>query len=467
MPNLPKIEDQGPFWRMTFIDSTPKEKKMTNQPTRSPVALPPVAQFTTPMLQALTNALGIRRDVLATDDQIESALQSLPKLLSAIPLKNRDEGIMRMCVAVASGLFDSAVNYAWNAAIVELRMKVRRFGISIIPQIIAKDFDEQALKDMQDSELLTLCLKLNLVSETGFFMLSQCRDIRNNFSAAHPAVGNLDEYEFIGFLNRCARHAFSDEQNLTAVDIKEFMQVIDAGSFTPEQHGIWCDRIAQTFDAQREAIIRMLHGIYCDPSKKQYVRVTAAAICQNFVKLFTPSIVSELINQHQKYLAAGDQERIAASQTFFTNLDQLQLLSESERHSMISLACQNLFNVHNAMDNFHNESPFAERLAKLSSGHKMPDTVRSEFVATVVTCSVGNGYGTSNSADGYYQSIIRGFSPRAIEIMLSLPNQDTLVGYRIKNFPRCKTKFMQIANLLNADSIPTKLKSSFGEWFQE
>ena len=444
-------------------NDSPEKMKLTT----TDVALPAVGRFTSPMLQALTDALGIDRGVLATDAQIQNAWQNLPQLLSSIPPEKRDEGIMRMCVAVASGLFDSAVNYAWNAAIIELREKVRQFGIHIIPQIIDKSFDEQKLMDMQDSDLLSLCLKLNLISETGFFMLDQCRDIRNNFSAAHPAVGTLDEYEFINFLNRCSRHALSEDQNTTAVDIKEFMNAINAESFTSEQLRIWCDRIAQTFDAQREAIIKMLHGIYCDPSKEEHARVTAITVCEEFVATFTPGIVSELINQHQRYQAKGEQERFKASQVFFENLGQLGLLSETERHAMISSACKNLMGVHNAMNNFYNERPFAERLANLSKGHQIPKTVRSEFVEAIVTCSVGNEYGTANAADLYYKGVIQGFSPKEIEIMLSLPDSKTVVDNRIRYAPRCKTKFKQIVGLLKAESIPTKVKSTYEKWLQQ
>lgn len=146
-----------------------------------PVQLPAISGFSGPMLDALTSALGVERDVLASDQQIANAWGNLPQLLGQVPPALRDEGLMRMCVAVASGLFDSALNYAWNAAVLQLRQKVRSFGISIVPQIIDKDFDEAKLLDLRDSELLDLCLKLNLITETGFFMLNQCRDVRNNF----------------------------------------------------------------------------------------------------------------------------------------------------------------------------------------------------------------------------------------------------------------------------------------------
>ena len=428
--------------------------------------LPAVDDLTSPMLQKLTEALGVDRKLLASDKQIQKAWNTLPDLLAEIPAEKRDEIIMRMCVAVASGLFDSAINYAWNAAVMELRDKVRQFGINIIPQIIDKEFDEAKLLNLQDSDLLSLCLKLNLISEGGYFMLDQCRDIRNNFSAAHPAVGSLDEYEFINFLNRCNRHALSLDQNTTAVDIKELIDSIHGSSFTKEQLSIWCNKIKDTFEAQREAIILMLHGIYCDPKKDEHIRINSIKICKDFAKEFTPTIFSELINQHQRYQSKGKQKRFKASRKFFEDLGIVAFLSTSERHAIISSACKNLMGVHNAMNNFYNEQPFAQRLEGLSSGQQMPETVRNEFVETIVTCSVGNVYGTAHSADPYYQRVIQGFSPREIEVMLSLPEQKSVVGNRINSSDRCKKKFKKLVELLQEESIPTKAKSNYSKWLK-
>lgn len=127
------------------------------------VSLPAIQNFSAPMLDALTKALGIDRSVLASDQQIANAWSNLPQLLAEVPPELRDEGLMRMCIAVATGLFDSALNYAWNAAVLQLRKKVRFFGINIVPQIIDKDFDDKKLLDLRDADLLELCLKLNLI----------------------------------------------------------------------------------------------------------------------------------------------------------------------------------------------------------------------------------------------------------------------------------------------------------------
>jgi hypothetical protein len=165
------------------------------------VDLPDVSPLASPLLKQLTAALGVPRDVVATDDQIDHAWSQLPRLIKRIPPGLRDQRIVKMCVAVASGLFDAAINYVWNAAVVELRQKVRRFGIAVVPQVLDdKSFDEDSLIDLKDAELLDLCLKLNLIDDDDFFFLDQCRATRNSFSAAHPAEGIVDEDEFLAFL---------------------------------------------------------------------------------------------------------------------------------------------------------------------------------------------------------------------------------------------------------------------------
>jgi hypothetical protein len=96
------------------------------------VTLPDVSPLSSGMLAEITKALGVSRDILANDDQIEHAWSQLPRLIKRIPSHLRDERIAKMCVAVATGLFDAAINYVWNAAVLELREKVRRFGLAVV-----------------------------------------------------------------------------------------------------------------------------------------------------------------------------------------------------------------------------------------------------------------------------------------------------------------------------------------------
>jgi GNAT superfamily N-acetyltransferase len=87
--------------------------------------LPALPVTVLPALAALTASLGIPRTVLASDEEIQYAWQDLPLKLREIPVSLRGEIIARMCVAVSTGLFDGAMNYIWNPAILQLRRMVR------------------------------------------------------------------------------------------------------------------------------------------------------------------------------------------------------------------------------------------------------------------------------------------------------------------------------------------------------
>jgi hypothetical protein len=389
----------------------------------------------------------------------------LPGILKKIPPALRTEGMARMCVAVASGLFDSAINYIWNCSIIELREKVKRFGLNVVEQITGKtSFDEQALLDLKDAELLSLCLKLNLITEDGYFFLDQCRDIRNNFSAAHPVVGKIDDHEFIGFTNRCAKYALGNEHNPIGVNLSAFMAAIKGGKFSPEQKDQWAHRIQKTHEAQQYLIFGSLHGIYSDPASNEEARVNALSVAADFAPHFTPKARSDLINRHHDYIAKGDEKRHKASQQFFEKLGMLALLGEHEVHSLLSNACKRLLAIHQSFDNFYNEPPFAERLLQLSGQVATPDTVKDELVETVVTCATGNPYGVSNAAVPHYHKMIKSFSPSEVEIMLSLPGKKGVLAERLKTHAICRTRFKALVQLIDASTVPAKAAAAYTHW---
>lgn len=429
------------------------------------VILPDVSPLAPPLLKQLTAALGVPRDVVASDEQIDHAWSQLPRIIKRIPPALRDERIVKMCIAVASGLFDAAINYVWNAAVVELRDKVRRFGIAVVPQVIDdKSFDEDTLLDLKDAELLDLCLKLNLIGDDDFFFLDQCRATRNSFSAAHPADGVVDEDEFLAFLSRCQKHALSSAHNPKGVDTKALLSALKASRFKNEQRREWERRIRDTYDVQRELIFVMLHGIYCDPSSSQEARLNALSISETFSEEFSPKTRSALVDRHQEYKAKGDDERQKASRQFFEELDQLSLLGDAEIHTIFTTASRKLLSVHNAWDNFHNEPPFAERLARLSRKNRVPETAQPAFVEAVVTAAMGNPYGISRAASPYYNEMVRSFSPKEIRLMLELTRGTSFVAGRIKTSKKCERHYRALVGLLDKKSIPLSATSLYNKW---
>ena len=313
----------------------------------------------------------------------------------------------------------------------------------------------------RDAELLQLCLSLNLISEDAYFFLDQCRDVRNNFSAAHPAMGVLDDAEFIVFLTRCTRYALSVTSNPRGVDASALIESVNGPKHTEEQTNEWVDRIDATHEAQQELIINMLHGIYCDPSSSQDTRSNVLAICQTFKPKLSPSTKSTLISRHSDYVADGKTDRRELSQNFFENMGLLLLLSDQERHVLVSKGCKRLLAVHQEWFNFYNEPPFAERLLEISNQAPIPGTAQAEFVTTIVTCAVGNRYGVSNMANVSYQKIIKNFSSREIMIMLDLPTSNTIVGDRFRSFAACQNRYKNLVKLLDPKQVPTSYASKY------
>ena len=114
--------------------------------------------------------------------------------------------------------------------------------------------------------------------------------------------------------------------------------------------------------------------------------------------------------------------------------------------------------MHNAWDNFHNEPPFAERLARLSRKNRVPDTAQPAFVEAVVTAATANHYGVSRAASPYYNEMVRSFSPNEIRLMLELTRGTSLVGSRIKATKNCEHHYRALVELLDPKTCPLRGK---------
>lgn len=155
-----------------------------------------------------------------------------------------------MYVTVSTSLFDEAMSYAWNAVILQLRTKMRDFGLPIVAQILQLGLEEKHPLELQDDRLLKLAFKLDLVNEDGLFFLGQCREVRNSFSAAHPTMGNVNGRESTTFLDQCARYALADASSPRGMDIRAFIPTVKSPRFNANRHDVWVQRPVGAHNAQ-------------------------------------------------------------------------------------------------------------------------------------------------------------------------------------------------------------------------
>lgn len=428
---------------------------------KNDVNLPNTLEMTLPQISEIMNSFNLPRSILASDEEIICAWRELPREIMRIPPELRDGLIVRMCVATSVGLFDGAINYIWNAVIITLKKKVKNFGLTLVAQTLQKNFDEKDLNDFMDSELLDLCYKLELLSEDGYFFLNQCRDIRNNFSSAHPSIAQIDDRELINFISRCCKYGLTNDYSLQGVKVSDLISSIKTRKMDDDELEVWKQRLSETFPAQRQLLIPMLMGIYCDSESTEISRLNSLKICGSVIDYIDDKVKSSMIEQYNTYFVKGSNDKCVAARILFEKLKMLNLLSTSEQHSIVKNACKNLLNAHLEYNNFYNEPPFAQRLLEITSSLKTPETVQGEFVFTVLMGYVGNPYGVSNAAIPYYEEMIRNFSPKEIEHMINLMGYKNLFSEKIKNFNNCKLRFIKALEMIERDSMTSNQLTSY------
>lgn len=218
---------------------------------------PTIFQQSEDSLSKLTMALNLPREILPASKDIDHVINELPELLGNMREDIRDEKIVKLCLASGVGLFDAAVNYIWDQTVIELRKKIIRFGLDVVSEILEKKYEEKDVNELQDSTLLDVCLTLQIINDEGYYYLSQCRDMRNNCSAAHPSIGKIDKYELVNYINRCIKFALSEDLiEVVGISIKDLLPVLSEKTFTSDQLSFWKQRIEDSNSIQKIALFK-------------------------------------------------------------------------------------------------------------------------------------------------------------------------------------------------------------------
>ncbi len=423
--------------------------------------LPQINDISSKYLETITNALGVPREVLVSDYEINYSWKELPREISRIPNEYRGELIVRMCIAISVGLFDGAINYIWNAVILNFRKRILDLGLENIAKFLNKEFTEEKIKEMTDAELLDLVYKFNIISDEGFYFLNQCRDMRNNFSSAHPAIARIDDRELINFISRCCKYGLSENNNFKGINIKEFVNVLKGDDVSADILIELKNKVNETYPAQREMLLGMMLGIYCDSTSKESARINALKISQS-VTLEERTICS-LMKQYNENRFNNDAKKGEASRIFIEKIGLINYLSDPEKFAIIEKACKRLRKVHLDFNNFYNEVPMAERLNEITQSLEIPESLKYFYVNCVLMCYIGNEYGVSNCSIEYYENMIKNFKPKEIEIMLNIDKADDIIITRLKRSASCRKRYVESLKLLNLASLTPLQTSNYNE----
>lgn len=397
------------------------------------------SEVTTPsedVVSTITNSLSIPRDILPSSEDINLSLSLLPRELNLISPRLRDKFIAKTCVAISVGLFDGAIVYIWNSVIKELRFRVQSFGMEMIKNVLGDKKDDNFLDKITDAELLELSYQLNLISEQGFFYLSQCREMRNNASIAHPTEIEIDDRELITFISRCCKYGLSNDNVTKGIDMKLFIRVLENETTTRDNLSTMSDSIMNTFDLQQELVMKILHSNYVDGSSSTTKRKNSLEMAKLLKPILTNKIETSFIEKHNHLRVVEDTPASSASRKFFENMGLLSRLHDAEKVAIFKKAITQLTNAHLGLNNFYNEPVFAERLSEISKQiTPIPEIIIPEYVNVIFTCYLGNDYGVSNNAMSYYTDMLKNLTPKGLEFILDWIEKDDQLISKALNLP--------------------------------
>jgi hypothetical protein len=413
------------------------------------------------IVTSITNSLNFPRNILASKEDIETVWGTLKRQINKVKIEYRHEMLARMVVAIRVGLFSSAVNEMWNTTILALKDKILAFGLGEANQFLTSTLDDRKFKELKDKELLDIAVELGLLSEDSYFFLNHCREIRNNYSSAHPANQMLDGDELNYFIHQNVKQVLSNEITYVGFRSDEFIATIKGSRLVEEAQTELSERIRKTNDLQKTAILKALFGIYVDEQNDEFVRQNCLDLSRRNWLNFSERAKSELTILYSEYLLQDNTKKQYAK-NYFEKVGALEILPTDEQVSIVGKIIKQLESTHFDINNFYNETAFVDRLNNLR--HQIPVQIIKEFVYVISLCYVGNKYGTSRSAEKYYREIIENFTVREIDKLFELVGEDNYLNYRLKSFRRCKAKFQALLNLLNEESIPSKWKDKYEKW---
>lgn len=172
------------------------------------------------------------KQVLVEFGERQFVLQSLGQTLAVLPYDERTKAfyLSKFSVAIMVGLFDAALNYLWDEAILALRRLAASIDLSYFFDTAEKREPyrarlqtEEDLRLLDDLTLIDTCARVDLLSDVNRERLRHVNYMRNHASAAHPNQSELTGQEMVAWLSNCLRYAITAKPEHAVIATKQLL----------------------------------------------------------------------------------------------------------------------------------------------------------------------------------------------------------------------------------------------------
>ena len=375
----------------------------------------------------MTNAL-VLPDRFKNIEQVDNLVVGWENVKLAIrPECRNDVCLEKAKVALQVNLNDSAINYIWNLTIFDLYQKIVKYGIDYFASAInweGKPLKKiEDLQEVKDYQVIDGAYALGIIPDEAQFFLQQCREIRNNFSAAHYPMGELDRFETMNFIKNCIKYVLTYDLPVPGVQIKDLIARLSAEKLNKGEE------ISLILENQSKKIQGpILHSLFSN-----FIKQDCNACLKYNIKLLAPTLWNCVDDEVKSSIASKftslkdikGQDEANEALAFLKLVDGVSYIPQGYLDVIFSKHARLLIDAHFATNNFYTEPSYAKDLASL--GYDVPLSAVNTYVKAVVLSFAGNCYGISNNAQSYNREMLLNLSQTGIRALFRVISNDLQV----------------------------------------
>lgn len=380
--------------------------------------------------------------VLYPISERKKIVNALQEALEILPIDEREKAVYltRFTASIMAGLFDGAVTYLWNETVKALRKMIVDFDIEYAFKI-AESINSRykGLKTAEDLaiineyDLITICTRMELITEHVFEIFKFINYMRNHSSSAHPNENKLGAYDMLSWLDNCIKYAIKAEPNQYSIKVKQFLYNLRTNIIPDEDVGIIGQALTELPQQMIDDVLWTLFGMYTGEKGN-------ATINNNIEKVIT--YVWNASSQ-EKWYEIGEKygyfrknamvTRKEKADEFLKIVNGMKYKDEDSIAYEIRETLNGLKSAHYGSNNFYNEYPWAKMLKdEIPEDGNIPESVLNEWVKIISLCYIGNGLGyrqgVDERAETYYIEFIDRFKDKEIKVFLNLFNDAELLS---------------------------------------
>lgn len=383
--------------------------------------------------------------------------------------KNNSVYLSKFLAAVASGLFDAALNYIWDETVLQLRKRVAQYDLDYFYDNAVSGEKRRTLKDesdlvkLDDSELIHGAREIGLISELGFRHLDFIKYMRNWASAAHPNQNEITGLQLVSWFETCFKEVISLPLSTGAAQIKQLLSSIKTSTLTNQE----AKEIAVFFDNLKSDQVQNftsgLFGIYTnsisDITTKQNVAYLLPLIWDR---------VAEETRQgfgvkYAQFTANNYSNEKKAAKEFLQIISAESYIPDELRIVEVENAINDLLIAHHGMNNFYSEVTFAKQLRRVIGEHsKVPRGLDKKYIYGLVNVFLTNANGVATGAEPVYLELLGKLSPIQASFAVISFLEDDEVSSKLQ-FKLCEKKYRQLLEILLPKIISEPVKELINE----